>query len=243
LLLKWFEALRWNFIGQLDIVHQGIGQRPGAGHIRDVIAAAAEGDPGKAERLDALEDLAESVGGQSEVSQRISDERIHAQLRYQGVRFERFDQRQHDLIERPQVRFVIRARVERDIDGVPQTRSPADLLDKSRAGKKKLPIFVQRDGHHLIRVVKPGLDAVSMMDVYVQMGELCEKHLGVPDQASKYYQQATAGTNLVLLEPDVARAFPDSNSVNRALRLLHEVATSSSTRSRKSASGRRKATG
>ena len=59
----------------------------------------------------------------------------------------------------------------------------------------------------------------------------------------KYYQQATAGTNLVLLEPDVARAFPDSNSVNRALRLLHEVATSSSTRSRKSACGRRKATG
>jgi len=59
----------------------------------------------------------------------------------------------------------------------------------------------------------------------------------------KYYQQATAGTNLVLLEPDVARAFPDSNSVNRALRLLHEVATSSATRSRKSASGRRKVTG
>jgi hypothetical protein len=27
----------------------------------------------------------------------------------------------------------------------------------------------------------------------------------------KYYKQATAGTNLVLLEPDVARAFPDSS--------------------------------
>ena len=26
----------------------------------------------------------------------------------------------------------------------------------------------------------------------------------------KYYQRATAGTNLVLLEPDVARVFPDS---------------------------------
>ncbi len=59
----------------------------------------------------------------------------------------------------------------------------------------------------------------------------------------KYYQRATAGTNLVLLEPDVARAFPDSNSVNRALRLLQEVATKSSFRSRKSAGGRRKATG
>ena len=44
----------------------------------------------------------------------------------------------------------------------------------------------------------------------------------------KYYKQATAGTNLVLLEPDVARAFPDSRSVNRALRLLKEVATKSS---------------
>ena len=41
----------------------------------------------------------------------------------------------------------------------------------------------------------------------------------------KYYKQAAAGTNLVLLEPDVARAFPDSSSVNRALRLLQEVAT------------------
>ena len=59
----------------------------------------------------------------------------------------------------------------------------------------------------------------------------------------KYYQRAIAGTNLVLLEPDVARAFPDSNSVNRALRLLQEVATKSSGRSRKSAGGRRKAPG
>src|SRR5437899_5238952 len=45
---------------------------------------------------------------------------------------------------------------------------------------------------------------------------------------SKYYKQATTGTNLVLLEPDVAQAFPDSSSVNRALRLLQEVARKSS---------------
>jgi len=59
----------------------------------------------------------------------------------------------------------------------------------------------------------------------------------------KYYKRATAGTNLVLLEPDVARAFPDSNSVNRALRLLQEVAAKSSGRAAKSAGGRRRATG
>jgi hypothetical protein len=34
----------------------------------------------------------------------------------------------------------------------------------------------------------------------------------------KYYRRATAGTTLVLLEPDVAEAFPDGSSVNRALR-------------------------
>jgi hypothetical protein len=59
----------------------------------------------------------------------------------------------------------------------------------------------------------------------------------------KYYQRAMAGTNLVLLEPDVARAFPDSSSVNRALRLLRDVATKSTVRVRKATNGRRKATG
>jgi hypothetical protein len=40
----------------------------------------------------------------------------------------------------------------------------------------------------------------------------------------KYYRQAIAGTNLVLIEPDLANLFPNSESVNRALRLLAEAA-------------------
>ena len=59
----------------------------------------------------------------------------------------------------------------------------------------------------------------------------------------KYYKQATAGTNLVLLEPDVARAFPDSASVNRALRLLREIATKSSKGARSASNAKRRATG
>jgi hypothetical protein len=42
----------------------------------------------------------------------------------------------------------------------------------------------------------------------------------------KYYKQATAGTNLVLIEPDLVAAFPDGESVNRALRLLVSAAKS-----------------
>jgi hypothetical protein len=40
----------------------------------------------------------------------------------------------------------------------------------------------------------------------------------------KYYQQAIAGTNLVLIEPELAEVFPDTASVNRALRLLADTA-------------------
>jgi hypothetical protein len=40
----------------------------------------------------------------------------------------------------------------------------------------------------------------------------------------KSYAQARAGTNLVLIEPDLANVFPDSNAVNRALRLLADTA-------------------
>ena len=47
----------------------------------------------------------------------------------------------------------------------------------------------------------------------------------------KYYQQAVAGTNLVLLEPELARIFKDSKSVNRALRLLVDAAGASTLRS------------
>jgi hypothetical protein len=36
----------------------------------------------------------------------------------------------------------------------------------------------------------------------------------------KYYERATAGTTLVLLEPDVAAAFPSGRAVNQALRAL-----------------------
>ena len=40
----------------------------------------------------------------------------------------------------------------------------------------------------------------------------------------KYYERYRGGTNVVLLDPDVAQAFKDSESVNRALRLLLDLA-------------------
>jgi hypothetical protein len=40
----------------------------------------------------------------------------------------------------------------------------------------------------------------------------------------KYVERYRAGTNLVLLDPDVAQAFPNEDAVNEALRLLIKIA-------------------
>lgn len=39
----------------------------------------------------------------------------------------------------------------------------------------------------------------------------------------KYAERYRAGTNLVLLDPDVAKAFPDDAAVNEALRLVIQL--------------------
>ena len=59
----------------------------------------------------------------------------------------------------------------------------------------------------------------------------------------KYYREATAGTNLMLIEPELANVFPDTESVNRALRLLADTAESATAKKglrRKAANSRLK---
>jgi len=48
-----------------------------------------------------------------------------------------------------------------------------------------------------------------------------------PMVRGKYYQQAVSGSNLIVIEPQLARVFPDSESVNRALRMLVKTAKAS----------------
>lgn len=55
-----------------------------------------------------------------------------------------------------------------------------------------------------------------------EMEPECDLRGGV---RGKYYGRYRLGTNVVLLDPDVAAVFHDSESVNRALRLLIDVAS------------------
>ena len=45
----------------------------------------------------------------------------------------------------------------------------------------------------------------------------------------KYAERYAAGTNIVKLDPDVAKVFPDSESVNEALRALITIMRSRAT--------------
>ncbi|MFZ3090527.1 MAG: hypothetical protein WA240_07900 [Nitrospirota bacterium] len=57
----------------------------------------------------------------------------------------------------------------------------------------------------------------------------------------KYYKRILKeGTNIVVLEPDVAKAFPDSASVNNALRVVLKAGQTAQRLTRRSA-GRAKA--
>lgn len=51
----------------------------------------------------------------------------------------------------------------------------------------------------------------------------------------KYANQIKEVSNVVLLEPDIAEAFPNDEAVNKALRYLLEVAKTSSSLTRHSA--------
>ena len=47
--------------------------------------------------------------------------------------------------------------------------------------------------------------------------------LRMPGVRGKYADAYAEGTNVVLLDSDVAKVFPDSESVNRALRALVKI--------------------
>ncbi len=47
----------------------------------------------------------------------------------------------------------------------------------------------------------------------------------------KYAARFARGSNVIILDPDVAQAFPDSEAVNSALRALKEIARRHSSKS------------
>jgi hypothetical protein len=81
--------------------------------------------------------------------------------------------------------------------------------------------------------------STTATDLEVQADPLEPRHLDRSKAVrGKYYDRMQGGTNIVLIAPDLLDTFPDSASVNEALRSLKESAT----RSAKPAQRRRTAT-
>jgi hypothetical protein len=60
---------------------------------------------------------------------------------------------------------------------------------------------------------EPNKEAAEMLDEY-------DFSQGV---VGKYAKQYAEGTNIVLLDPDVAKVFPNSEAVNQALRAIAQI--------------------
>lgn len=58
-----------------------------------------------------------------------------------------------------------------------------------------------------------------------------------PGARGKYLERARAGSNLVLIEPELAERFPTQDAVNAALRKLVEVAEATAGRGSSGGSG------
>ena len=58
----------------------------------------------------------------------------------------------------------------------------------------------------------------------VTKSEMLEEYDFSKGIRGKYARRYAAGSNVVVISPDVAEAFPDSESVNKALRMLVKIA-------------------
>ena len=56
-----------------------------------------------------------------------------------------------------------------------------------------------------------------------ETGEMLDEYDFSQGVVGKYAKQYAEGTNVVLLDPDVAKVFPDSVAVNQALRAIAQI--------------------
>ena len=68
---------------------------------------------------------------------------------------------------------------------------------------------------------------VSETDLFLRIDEVDEilpEYDFSKGVRGKYYKRYQKGTNLVLLDPDVVRLYPDTETINKVLRTVADVA-------------------
>ena len=110
-----------------------------------------------------------SLSGEAQVSYRVAEVRIDAELSEHQVRFERTKQRWNNRVERLQPHFVAGIRSERHVNRITRTVSPTRLIRVSGPGEQELPAFVNRNRQDPVRFVKTKLNPIAMMTIDVHV--------------------------------------------------------------------------
>jgi len=113
---------------------------------------------------------------------------------------------------------------------IPSERAATLLLEcRGRGNYWLFPTLIERTG----------LESSALEELVAMKGDFMKKEVDeLEDELrpeydfskmaggvrGKYVERYRAGTNLVLLDPDIAKAFPTDASVNEALRLLLQIA-------------------
>jgi hypothetical protein len=115
------------------------------------------------------------------------------------------------------------AGVEHLDDATAKSKRETYLFDELRQRVANAPIRFKTQ----IQVARDG-DIVDDATIHwpadrplVQFGDLELTTQGI---RGKYHHRAIEGTNLALIEPDLAKVFPISEAVNRALRVIADAA-------------------
>ena len=141
---------------------------PGARHIADGVAAAAEQQQRQVVALHELDAASVALEREVEAAEAVARQRVGAALQHDGVGLIELHHLGHDRLKDGVVDVVVDAVAERKVDGVVLALAGADVAQVAGA-REVLAVLVERDGHDAIGGVEGLLDAVAVVHVDVDV--------------------------------------------------------------------------
>src|SRR3990172_8013913 len=146
------------------------GEGPGPGHIRNIIAPAAQGYPGYPKGAHLLHHPAEAFCRQHQMGEGVGGHRVYPKLRHKDIRFVGGNQRRDNLVKTPDKYAIPCPRIEWEIHRVTRPLSFPGLFYESCAREEEFPAFMERYREDLIRMIEGVLAPIPMMGIDINVG-------------------------------------------------------------------------
>lgn len=143
--------------------------RPATGDVLDRVSAPAEDEEGDVELAHKVDTFAMCGDGQIERAETVAPERISTTLEDDGCRPECGDGVVDHGLEDREVHVVVDTVFERDIQAEVLPGTGAVVIELSCPWEEFASILMKRDGHDPVGMIERKLDAVSMVDVDVDI--------------------------------------------------------------------------